>query len=46
MFAKKKFIRKNYITAEVLLITKKIELIDKKNFAAIAIDENFETFIV
>ncbi len=45
-FIKKKLIKNNYTTAEVLLITKKVELINKKIFIAIAMDENCETFIV
>ncbi len=45
-FVEKKLIWRSYKTAKVLLTTKRVELIDKKEFATMAIDENSETFIV
>ncbi len=33
------------MTAKALSTTSQIEFIDKKKFAKIAIDENFETFV-
>ena len=37
---------RSYTTAEALPTTKRVELIDKKEFAKAALDENFETFVV
>ena len=37
---------KTYTTAEALLTTKRIELINKKVFAKAALDKNFETFLM
>ena len=44
--AKKKLIWKSYTIAKVLLITKRVELIDKKKFAIVALDEKPETFVI
>lgn len=38
--------QKNYTTTEVLPTTKKVELIDKKEFTIAILDENVETFMV
>ncbi len=43
---KKKLEWRHYITTEVLLNTKRMELINKKKFATAALDKNAETFIV
>lgn len=40
------FTQKSYNIVEALLITNRIELIDKKIFAKAILDENTETFIV
>lgn len=40
------FIWKNYIVAEVLSITERVEIIDKREFAGAALDKNAKTFIV
>lgn len=45
-FAKKEFIWKSYIFAKALLITKKMELIDKKQFAKTELDEDSKTFVI
>lgn len=37
---------RSYTTVEALPITKKVELIDKMEFAVIALNENVETFVV
>ena len=34
------------MTAEALLTTKQVEIIDKKEFAKVALDENIEVFVV
>ena len=36
----------SFIAAKTLLTTKRVELISKKEFAKVALDENFETFVV
>lgn len=41
-----KLIWRSYNIAEVLSITSKIELIDKKEFAKKALNKNSETFII
>ncbi len=41
-----KLIWRSYIVAEALPITSRVELIDKKEFAKAALDENSETFVV
>lgn len=41
-----KLIRRSYIVTKILPTTNKIELIDKRKFAKMALNENFETFVV
>lgn len=41
-----RFMQRLYITAEALFITKGVKLIDKKAFVIIALDNNFETFVI
>ena len=45
-FWKKKLWLRSYIIEETFSITKQVELIEKKKFAAIAIDLGHEIFIV
>ena len=45
-FLEQEFTWRSYITAKTLPTTKKVELINKKEFAKAALDENFETFVV
>ena len=45
-FAEKKLTWRTYTTVEALPTTRRVELINKKEFAAAAIDENSETFVV
>ena len=45
-FVEKKLTWRSYITVETLPTTKRVELIDKKEFAKAALDENSETFVV
>ena len=45
-FVEKKLKWKSYIIAEVLTTIKKVELINKREFAAIALDENVEMFVL
>lgn len=45
-FLKKEIAQKNYTTCKVLRTIKKIELIDKKEFAKAALDKNFKAFVV
>ena len=45
-FVKKELTWRSYTTAEALPTTKRVELIDKKEFAKAALDENSETFVV
>lgn len=45
-FMEKKLEQRNYITIEILPITKRVELIDKKGFAATALDENAKIFVI
>ena len=45
-FVEKKLTWRTYTTAKTLPTTRQIELIDKKQFAKAALDENFETFVV
>lgn len=42
----KKFTQRSYIVAKALSTTSQIKLINKKEFANIALDENSETFII
>ena len=45
-FVEKELTWRSYITAEALLTTKWVELINKKKFAKAALDENSETFLI
>ena len=45
-FVEKKLEWRSYTTAETLVTTKKLEFIDKKEFAAAVLDKNAETFVV
>ena len=45
-FVEKELIWRSYTTAKALQTTKRVELIDKKEFAKVALDENSETFVV
>ena len=45
-FIEKKLTWRTYIIAKALRTTKRVELIDKKEFAKAALDGNFETFVV
>lgn len=45
-FARVKCVRKSYTTGEVLPITKKVRLINKRKFAAIVINKNAKIFMV
>ena len=45
-FVEKELTWRSYTTAEALPTTKRVELIDKKEFAKAALDENSETFVV
>ena len=45
-FVKKELTWRSYITAKALPTIKRVELIDKKEFAKVALDENSKTFVV
>ena len=45
-FVEKELTWRSYTTAEALPTTKRVELINKKEFAKAALDENSETFVV
>ena len=45
-FVEKELTWRSYTTAEALLTTKRVELIDKKEFAKAALDKNSETFVI
>lgn len=45
-FAKKEIIWRFYIGAKALPNTKQIKLINKKKFAKIMLDENFQAFVI
>ena len=45
-FARKELTWRSYITAEALPTTKRVEIIDKKEFTKAALDENVEAFVV
>ena len=45
-FVEKELTWRSYTTAKALLTTKRVELIDRKEFAKAALDENFETFVI
>ncbi len=45
-FGAKKLTWRSYITAEILPTTSWVELIDKREFAKVVLDENLETFVM
>ena len=45
-FAKKELTQRSYTAAEALSTTKWVDLINKKEFAKAALDEEFEIFMV
>lgn len=45
-FGEKLLEQRSYITTEVLSITKRVELINNKEFAATALNKNAKTFVV
>ena len=45
-FTEKELIWRSYTAAEALPITKRVELIHKKEFTKVALDEESETFVV
>ncbi len=45
-FSTEKFILRSYTVAETLSTINRIEIIDKKEFARVALDENSKTFVV
>ena len=45
-FAEKELTWRSYTAAEALSTTKRVELIDKKEFAKAALDEESKTFVV
>ena len=45
-FAKQEFVWKTYTAVEALPITKKMEIIDKREFAAAALNTDNEIFVV
>ena len=45
-FAEKELTWKTYTTEDALPTTRRVELIDKKEFAKAALDENIETFVM
>ena len=45
-FVEKELTWRSYTTAEALPSTKRVELIEKKEFAKAALDENSETFVI
>ena len=45
-FTDKKLTWRSFITAEALFTIKQVELINKKKFAKVALDENVEVFVV
>lgn len=45
-FAERKFIWRSYMTPEALPTTRRVELIDKREFITIALDENSKTFVM
>ena len=46
LFVEKQLTWRSYITAEALLTTKRVELINKKEFAKAVLDEKSETFVI
>ncbi len=45
-FGAEKLTWRSYTVADALLITSRVELIDKSQFAKVAFDRNFETFVI
>ena len=45
-FVEKELTWRSYTIAKALPTTKRVELIDKKEFAKAALDKNFETFVI
>ena len=45
-FAQKKLTWKSYITAKALSTTKRVEIINKKEFTKAALDKNVKAFVV
>lgn len=45
-FAAEKLTWRSYTVVKTLFNTSRVELIDKKEFAKVALDENLETFVV
>ena len=45
-FAQKELTWRSYTAAEALLTTKRVEIIDRKEFAKAALDEHVEAFVV
>ena len=45
-FVEKEFTWRSYITTKALPTSKRVELINKKEFVKVALDENSETFVV
>ena len=45
-FVEKELIWRSYITVEALSTTKRVELINKNEFAKAALDEKSETFVI
>lgn len=46
LFVKQELIQKSYIPAKILSIIKRIKIIDKKEFAEVALDKNFKVVVV
>ena len=45
-FAERKLVWRTYSAAEALPTTRRVEIIDKKEFAVVALNENDETFVM
>lgn len=45
-FVEKKLVQRNYTVVEALSITRKVKIINKKDFAKVALNEDVETFVV
>ena len=45
-FVERKLVWRTYMTVEVLPMTKRVEIIDKKKFAVAALNADDETFVV
>lgn len=46
LFTKQKLTWRSYIPVKALLITKQVEMIDKKKYAKIALDKNIKAFVM